>query len=100
MSEQTLAFYAELCRLPQRRAWAEGDWVALWSALPLVDRYLARPGSESFKAWTSALWPALRVTSDDLAKARVKLDEPGEVEVPAEVAVMSAYRKAAGGGKA
>lgn len=97
VSGRTLAFYRELCRLPQRRVWTDGDWLALWSALPLVDRYLTRPGSESFKAWTSALFPALRITSDDLVKARVKISEPDEVETPPEVAVMDAYRKAAGG---
>ena len=94
VSERTFAFYGALCRLPQRRAWGDGDWLALWSALPLVDRYFERPGAENFKAWTSALFPVLRVTADDLAKARVKLEQP-VVDGPPEVAVMDEYRRAA-----
>lgn len=97
VSAVTVAWYEDLCRLPQRRVWSEGDWLALWAALPLVDRYLTRPGSESWKAWTASVFPALRVTSDDLAKARVRFEEPGEVQQPPQVAVMDAYRKAAGG---
>lgn len=94
VSPRTQAFYAALCRLPQRRTWGDGDWLALWVALPLVDRYLERPGSESFKAWTAAVFPVLRVTTDDLAKARVQL-AVAAVEAPPEVAVMDEYRRAA-----
>lgn len=94
VSPRAELFYRALCRLPQRRLWTDGDWIALWASLPLVDRYFERLSAEAYKAWTSALFPALRITSDDLAKARVKLAE-SDAQTPPHLVVMDDYRAAA-----
>lgn len=68
------AFYEELATsLPTAPSWTAGDWMMLWASLPLLSRYFERPGSESYKAWTSVLDPGLRITSDSMVKARVKV---------------------------
>lgn len=65
--------YEELARLPQARLYGRGTWLELQLTLPLIERYLSRPGSENFKAIVSTLGAALRLSEDDLAKARVRI---------------------------
>lgn len=81
--------YAEFAKLPQAKAWLESEWKLLQLSLPLLERYVARPGSESFKALVSALGPALKLTSDDLAKARMRIavPEPAETATTASAGV-------------
>src|SRR5690349_13578018 len=49
-SDAAREVYRELARLPQAATWGPGTWLQLHMALPLVGRYLERPGSENFKA--------------------------------------------------
>ena len=73
-SDTARAFYEELATsLPAAPSWSAGDWMMLWASLPLLSRYFERPGSESYKAWTSVLDPGLRITSDSMTKARMKV---------------------------
>lgn len=72
LGEDADALYRQLARLPQARVWLDSEWFLLQLALPLIKKYLQRPGSESFKALTAALSPSLKLTSDDLAKARMR----------------------------
>ncbi|MGS2809408.1 phage terminase small subunit [Nocardia sp. MW-W600-9] len=84
------AVYDELAALPQARLYGMGTWVQLWMTLPLIERYLSRPGSENYKAITSTLGAALRLTEDDLQRARVRIkpviddqaDEDGTSDAP------------------
>lgn len=73
VSDNCMAIYSELGSLPQAALWGPGTWFELHMTLPLIDRYLSRPGSESFKAIIATLGVALRLTEDDLQKARVKV---------------------------
>ena len=54
-TDEARAVYAELARLPQAATWGAGTWLQLHLSLPLVGRYLQRPGSENFKAIISTL---------------------------------------------
>lgn len=76
------AVYQELSRLPQAALWGPGTWLQLHLALPLIERYLKRPGSENFKAIVSTLGAGLRLTEDDLQKARIRVQaaETGDVD--------------------
>lgn len=101
VSDTVHAFYAELARLPVAVTWGPNDWLMLHASLPLLDRYFARPGSESYKAWTSFLDPGLRITSDAMQKARVRIarvqedDDSGvsDSAVPADVTDLSERRR-------
>lgn len=84
LTGQGAQVYAELARLPQSKVWLESEWLLLQLSLPLMERYLSRPGSESFKALFSALSSSLKLTTDDLARARMKIAKP-----PAEAASVS-----------
>ena len=77
------AVYEELARLPQAATWGPGTWFELHLSLPLVERYLSRPGSEGFKALVSALGAGLSLTELDMQRARIKVraDQPGDVGV-------------------
>lgn len=77
------AIYAELAALPQARLYGIGTWIQLWMTLPLVERYLSRPGSENYKAIVTTLGAALRLTEDDLQRARVRIKDPEPEEVQA-----------------
>lgn len=79
------AVYVELGRLPQAATWGPGTWFELHLALPLVDRYLSRPGSEGFKALVSALGAGLSLTEVDMQRARIRV-QPAEPAVPVEPA--------------
>ncbi|MFC9995738.1 hypothetical protein [Nocardia sp. NPDC127526] len=87
------AIYEHLATLPQARLYGPGTWFQLWVTLPLIERYLSRPGSENYKAVTSTLGAALRLTEDDLARARVRikpvLDEDDEDAPTAGARVVS-----------
>lgn len=83
-SETTVAFYHQLVTsLPTAPTWSAGDWLILWSSLPLLSRYFERPGSENYKAWTAVLDPGLRITSDSMIKARMKVQPPEPDELAA-----------------
>jgi len=75
------AVYEELARLPQAALWGPGTWLQLHLSLPLVERYLSRPGSENFKAIVATLGAGLRLTEDDLQKARVRVRSQAEAGV-------------------
>jgi hypothetical protein len=66
------AVYDVLSHLPQAALYGPGTWFVAHLSMPLVERYLSRPGSESYKALLTTLSSALRLTEDDLAKARVR----------------------------
>ncbi|WP_433662460.1 hypothetical protein ACQPW1_10080 [Nocardia sp. CA-128927] len=70
------AIYEQLASLPQARLYGPGTWFQLWMTLPLIERYLSRPGSENYKAVTTTLGAALRLTEDDLQRARVRIKPP------------------------
>ncbi len=70
------AVYEHLSRLPQAAMYGPGTWFQLHMTLPLIERYLTRPGSENYKAITTTLGAALRLTEDDLARARVRVAAP------------------------
>lgn len=74
--DATLAAYEVLAKLPQAALWTGGDWFSVWLTLPLLDRYLARPGSEGFKAILSGLGAGPGLTEADLLKLRRRLVEP------------------------
>lgn len=82
-SDEARAVYLELARLPQAATWGPGTWLSLHLTLPLVGRYLERPGSENFKAIVQTMGASLSLTESDMAKARIKvrLPEPDEASV-------------------
>lgn len=96
-SPEARAVYHELAALPQAQLWGAGTWLELHLTLPLIDRYLSRPGSENFKAIISTLGAGLRLTEDDLQRGRVRFkreqDEDGGAEVPAGVANLQERRR-------
>jgi hypothetical protein len=75
-SDEARLVYAELARLPQAATWGPGTWLSLHLTLPLVGRYLSRPGSENFKAIIQTIGASLALTESDLAKARIKVKVP------------------------
>jgi hypothetical protein len=90
--------YMTIATLPQAATWGAGTWLELHLSLPLIEKYLTRPGSESFKALVSALGAGLSLTELDMQRARIQAkapqaddDENGEV-LPA-VARISDRRK-------
>ena len=72
-SPRAEAIYQYLMSLPQARLYGPGTIWELWLALPLIEKYLSKPGVESFKGLVTALGTALRLTEDDMAKGRVKI---------------------------
>lgn len=71
--EAARAIYEDLARLPQARLWGPGTWLQLHMSLPLFDRYMSRPGSEGLKALVATWGTGLRLTEDDLQRARVRV---------------------------
>lgn len=90
VGEVGTAIYAELSKLPQARLWGPGTWIQLHLALPLIERYLKRPGSENFKAIVSTLGAGLRLTEDDLQKARVRVKAAAQIAASSPEAKRSA----------
>ncbi|MFE5290196.1 hypothetical protein ACFRAQ_35035 [Nocardia sp. NPDC056611] len=92
------AIYEELARLPQARTYGPGTWLTLHMTLPLIERYLSRPGSENFKAITSTLGAALSLTELDMQRARIRVkpveDELDEAVAGEKVVPMAAARRA------
>lgn len=74
------AIYDELAALPQARLYGLGTWIQLWMTLPLIERYFSRPGSENYKAIMSTIGASLRLTEDDLQRARVRIKDPVDEE--------------------
>ncbi|WP_109523680.1 MULTISPECIES: phage terminase small subunit [Nocardia] len=87
------AIYTELASLPQARLYGQGTWIQLWLTLPLIERYLTRPGSENYKAVTGTMGAALRLTEDDLQRARIRIkDEIDEEPVaPTEGGTVASF---------
>lgn len=80
VSPRTMAIYEHLTSLPQAQLYGGGTYFELWMALPVIERYLARPGIETYKGLVAALGTALRLTEDDLAKAKIRMVEAEVVE--------------------
>lgn len=85
--------YAQLAALPQARAWLDSEWFLLQLSLPLVERYLQRPGSENFKAIVTALGPGLKLTSDDMAKSRQRFKREQDSQQAQSVRRAAASRR-------
>jgi hypothetical protein len=90
--------YISLAALPQAATWGPGTWLELHLALPMIDRYLSRPGAEGLKALCSTLGAGLSLTELDLQRARIQLkhrddgdEQPVEVDSP-KVTSMAARR--------
>ncbi|MBF6085209.1 hypothetical protein IU485_27965 [Nocardia cyriacigeorgica] len=89
-SDEARALYAELAALPQARLWGPGTWLELHLSLPAATRYLNTGSGEGLKALLSAWGVALRLTEDDLTKARIKVAVPAEEDdVPGDKKVVS-----------
>ncbi|MEV0759536.1 hypothetical protein [Nocardia sp. NPDC050435] len=86
-SDAARMLYTELAQLPQARLWGAGTWLELHMSLPAASRYLSTGSSEGLKALISAWGVALRLTEDDLTKARIKIvsDEDDDPEAPEAV---------------
>ena len=70
--------YDYILRLPQARLYGAGTILAVWLTLPLIQRYLETSkgsGVETYKGIMSALGPAINMTDNDLARARIKIKQ-------------------------
>ncbi|AOE43701.1 hypothetical protein SEA_SPEEDDEMON_120 [Gordonia phage SpeedDemon] len=100
------AVYDYLTSIPQAQKYGPGTHWVLWMSIPLIERYLAKPGSENYKAILSTLGSALRLTEDDLARARIRMvsaaeasDDPSETsQQNAKVIAMQERRNRLKGG--
>lgn len=93
-------YYADLMTLPQARLWQQGDLMNLWVALKYVDLYLTgKPSADGMKSIASMLNLPLRLTSDDLQKARVawkkEQEEAAEEEAVKQAANVTSIAKRA-----
>ncbi|QDF15373.1 hypothetical protein SEA_MOLLYMUR_12 [Gordonia phage Mollymur] len=92
--------YEYLTSIPQAQKYGPGTYWELWLSIPLIERYLEKPGSENYKAILSTLGSALRLTEDDLQRARIRMvaaeqqaDDPSETsQQNARVIAMQARR--------
>jgi hypothetical protein len=85
--------YQELAQLPQAATWGPGTWLSLHLTLPLLGRYLTRPGSENFKAIVSTLGAGLSMTELDMQRARIKVKRPDPVAEQAAAASVSSLQE-------
>lgn len=84
-------YYNDLMLLPQARLWRSGDIMNLWMALPYIHKYLTTsPGAEGMKAIASTLNLPLRLTADDLQKARVAWEKDQEAVAEEEAVKLAA----------
>nr|WP_296763841.1 hypothetical protein [Rhodococcus sp. (in: high G+C Gram-positive bacteria)] len=65
--------YAELGKLPQARLWGPGTWFEIHLTLPIMEKYLEKPSSEAFKTILAAWGSGLRLTEDDMQRARIRV---------------------------
>jgi hypothetical protein len=79
-SPATISAYEALARLPQAAVWTAGDWLIVHLSMPLLDRYLTRPGSESYKALLAGLGSGPGLTTSDLLKLHRRLVNPEATE--------------------
>lgn len=73
VSEAARVVYTELASLPQARLWGPGTWLELHLSLPMFDKYMEKPGGEGLRTLIGIWGVSLRLTEDDLQKARVKV---------------------------
>jgi hypothetical protein len=92
-TDEARAVYAELATLPQAATWGAGTWLQLHMSLPLIGRYLQRPGSENFKAIVSTLGAGLSMTELDMQRARIKVKRPDPVAEQAAAASVSSLQE-------
>lgn len=89
ISEAARIIYRELATLPQARLWGAGTWLQLHMSLPMFDKYMEKPGGDGLRTLVNIWGVSLRLTEDDMQKARIKmkreLDEEAEVTGPAGV---------------
>lgn len=100
ISEAARVVYEELATLPQARLWGRGTWLQLHMSLPMFDKYLEKPGGEGLRTLVGIWGASLRLTEDDLQKARIKMVrelDQAELEAAAvanpKVASMAERRK-------
>lgn len=87
ISEAARVVYDELASLPQARLWGRGTWLQLHLSLPMFDKYLEKPGGEGLRTLVGIWGVSLRLTEDDLQKARIKMiHELDEAEAAAAAA--------------
>lgn len=65
--------YAELAKLPQSRTWGPGTWFEIHLTLPIMEKYLEKPTSDAFKTILQAWGSGLRLTEDDMQRARIRV---------------------------
>ena len=78
MGGEARQVYDYIMRLPQARLYGAGTILAVWLTLPLIQRYLETSkgsGVETYKGIMSALGPAINMTDNDLARARIKIKQ-------------------------
>jgi hypothetical protein len=92
-TDEARAVYEDLARLPQAATWGVGTWLQLHMSLPLIGRYLQRPGSENFKAIVSTLGAGLSMTELDMQRARIKVKRPDPVAEQAAAASVSSLQE-------
>ncbi|WKW86004.1 terminase small subunit [Gordonia Phage JonJames] len=85
ITDRTQQVYDFLMRLPQSRLWNQGEWFWIWMSLPTIEKYFEKPGGEGLKALTGVLNSNLRLTQDELSKARIKWQKAETNEVDSEL---------------
>lgn len=94
-SEHVRAWYDTWRRSPQAAAFVATDWMRLRMLAPLVDDYLERPHHMKL-AEIRQNESLLGATHTDRLKARLKVEQPAEAEVPTGVTALDDYRRALG----
>lgn len=86
ISEAARVVYQELASLPQARLWGPGTWLQLHLSLPMFDKYMEKPGGEGLRTLVGIWGVGLRLTEDDLQKARIKMRKQLDEDELAEAA--------------
>lgn len=90
ISEAARVVYQELASLPQARLWGPGTWLQLHLSLPMFDKYMEKPGGEGLRTLVGIWGVSLRLTEDDLQKARVKVRKEAEDAASQDLSASSA----------
>jgi hypothetical protein len=94
-SEQVRSWYDNWRRSPQAAAFVATDWMRLRMLAPLVESYLLSPHHMKL-AEIRQNESLLGATLTDRLKARIKVEQPAEAEIPAGVTALDDYRRALG----